>query len=69
MAVGLGFAFILLTVAELFGANAEQDGSSNTTPISPTIHGWSPAFYTGLVTYLAMTLLDSVRQRALFWLR
>jgi len=70
MAVGLGFAFILLTVAELFGANAGlgrfvqyyADFADYPRMVAGIV-------YTGLVTYLAMTLLDRVRQRALFWLR
>jgi len=70
MAVGLVFAFILLTVAELFGANAGlgrfvqyyADFADYPRMVAGIV-------YTGLVTYLAMTLLDRVRQRALFWLR
>jgi len=70
MAVGLGFAFILLTVAELFGANA---GLGRFVQYYADFADYprmvAGILYTGLVTYLAMTLLDRVRQRALFWLR
>jgi len=70
MAVGLGFAFILLTVAELFGANA---GLGRFVQYYADFADYprmvAGILYTGLVTYLAMTLLDSVRKRALFWLR
>jgi hypothetical protein len=43
MAVGLALSFILLTVAELFGANAGVGGSSSITQTTPTIRGWWPA--------------------------
>ena len=70
MAVGLGFAFILLTVAELFGANA---GLGRFVQYYADFADYprmvAGILYTGLITYLAMTLLDKVRQRALFWLR
>jgi NitT/TauT family transport system permease protein len=70
MAVGLGFSFILLTVAELFGANAGlgrfvqyyADFADYPRMVAGII-------YTGLITWLAMTGLDALRNRALFWLR
>ncbi|MFZ4538674.1 ABC transporter permease [Propionivibrio sp.] len=70
MAVGLGFSFILLTVAELFGANAGlgrfvqyyADFADYPRMVAGIV-------YTGLITWLAMTGLDALRHRALFWLR
>ena len=70
MGVGLGFSFILLTVAELFGANAGlgrfiqyyADFADYPKMVAGII-------YTGAVTWLSMSLLDKLRYRALFWLR
>jgi NitT/TauT family transport system permease protein len=70
MAVGLGFSFILLTVAELFGANAGlgrfvqyyADFADYPKMVAGII-------YTGLVTFLAMTGLEKIKRRALFWQR
>ena len=70
MAVGLGFSFILLTVAELFGANAGlgrfvqyyADFADYPKMVAGII-------YTGGVTYLAMTGLEALKRRALFWQR
>ncbi len=70
MAVGLAFSFILLTVAELFGANA---GLGRFVQYYADFADYprmvAGILYTGLVTFLAMTLLDRVRRRSLFWLR
>lgn len=70
MAVGLGFSFILLTVAELFGANA---GLGRFVQYYADFADYprmvAGILYTGAVTWAAMTLLDKLRQRALFWLR
>jgi NitT/TauT family transport system permease protein len=70
MGVGLGFSFILLTVAELFGANAGLGRFvqyyADFADYPKMVAG---ILYTGLVTFLAMTLLDVARKRALFWLR
>ncbi|QEL64624.1 NitT/TauT family transport system permease protein [Oryzomicrobium terrae] len=70
MAVGLGFSFILLTVAELFGANA---GLGRFVQYYADFADYprmvAGILYTGLVTWLAMTGLDKLRHRALFWLR
>ena len=70
MAVGLAFSFILLTVAELFGANA---GLGRFVQYYADFADYprmvAGILYTGLVTFLAMTLLDGVRRRALFWLK
>ena len=69
MAVGLSFSFILLTVAELFGANAGLGRFvqyyADFADYPKMVAG---ILYTGLVTFLAMTVLDRVRRRALFWL-
>ncbi len=70
MAVGLGFSFILLTVAELFGANAGlgrfvqyyADFADYPRMVAGIV-------YTGFVTWAAMSLLDKLRHRALFWVR
>ncbi|MDD5472279.1 MAG: ABC transporter permease subunit, partial [Sideroxydans sp.] len=70
MAVGLGFSFILLTVAELFGANA---GLGRFVQYYADMGDYprmvGGIIYTGFITWLAMTGLDTLRQRALFWLR
>jgi NitT/TauT family transport system permease protein len=70
MAVGLAFSFILLTVAELFGANAGLGRFvqyyADFADYPKMVAG---ILYTGLVTFLAMTLLDRVRRRSLFWLK
>jgi NitT/TauT family transport system permease protein len=69
MAVGLGFSFILLTVAELFGANAGLGRFvqyyADFADYPKMVAG---ILYTGLITWLAMTGLDKLRHRALFWL-
>jgi len=70
MAVGLGFSFILLTVAELFGANSGlgrfvqyyADFADYPKMVAGII-------YVGFVTFLSMSALDFVRSRALFWQR
>jgi NitT/TauT family transport system permease protein len=70
MGVGLAFSFLLLTVAELFGANAGlgrfiqyyADFADYPRMVAGIV-------YTGAVTWLAMTLLDKLRHRVLFWLR
>jgi NitT/TauT family transport system permease protein len=70
MAVGLGFSFILLTVAELFGANA---GLGRFVQYYADFADYprmvAGILYTGLVTWGAMSLLEALRHRALFWLR
>jgi NitT/TauT family transport system permease protein len=70
MAVGLGFSFILLTVAELFGANA---GLGRFVQYYADMADYprmvAGIIYTGVITWLAMTGLDALRHRALFWLR
>ncbi|RIX49749.1 MAG: ABC transporter permease [Rhodocyclales bacterium GT-UBC] len=70
MAVGLGFSFILLTVAELFGANAGLGRFvqyyADFADYPKMVAG---ILYTGLVTFLAMTGLEKLKRRALFWQR
>lgn len=70
MAVGLGFSFILLTVAELFGANAGLGRFvqyyADFADYPKMVAG---ILYTGLVTFLAMTGLEKIKRRALFWQR
>ena len=70
MAVGLGFSFILLTVAELFGANAGLGRFvqyyADFADYPKMVAG---ILYTGLITWLAMSALDAVKRRALFWVR
>ncbi|MDA8126268.1 MAG: ABC transporter permease subunit [Deltaproteobacteria bacterium] len=70
MAVGLSLAFILLTVAELFGANAGlgrfvqyyADYADYPRMVAGIV-------YTGLITFLAMEILERIKKRALFWVR
>lgn len=70
MAVGLGFSFILLTVAELFGANAGLGRFvqyyADFADYPKMVAG---ILYTGLVTFLAMSGLEAIKRRALFWQR
>jgi NitT/TauT family transport system permease protein len=70
MAVGLAFAFILLTVAELFGANA---GLGRFVQYYADFADYprmvAGILYTGLVTFLSLSLLERIRERALFWLK
>ncbi|MDR2364435.1 MAG: ABC transporter permease [Zoogloeaceae bacterium] len=70
MGVGLAFSFILLTVAELFGANAGLGRFiqyyADFADYPRMVAG---ILYTGAVTWSSMTLLDKLRHRAIFWLR
>jgi NitT/TauT family transport system permease protein len=70
MGVGLAFSFVLLTVAELFGANA---GLGRFVQFYADYADYprmaAGILYTGLITWLSMTLLEKARRRALFWLR
>jgi NitT/TauT family transport system permease protein len=70
MAVGLGFAFILLTVAELFGANA---GLGRFVQYYADFADYprmvAGILYTGGVTFLAMSALEALKRRTLFWVR
>jgi NitT/TauT family transport system permease protein len=70
MGVGLALSFILLTVAELFGANAGlgrfvqyyADYADYPRMVAGIV-------YTGLITYVSMELLERIKKRALFWVR
>jgi NitT/TauT family transport system permease protein len=70
MSVALALSFILLTVAELFGANAGlgrfvqyyADYADYPRMVAGIV-------YTGVVTFLSMALLDLLRRRLLFWAR
>lgn len=70
MAVGLALSFILLTVAELFGANA---GLGRFVQYYADFADYpkmaAGVLYTGLVTFLSMALLERMKRRALFWVR
>lgn len=70
MAVGLAFSFVLLTVAELFGANA---GLGRFVQYYADFADYprmvAGILYTGAVTFACMTLLEIVRRRVLFWQR
>ena len=70
MAVGLALSFILLTVAELFGANA---GLGRFVQYYADFADYpkmaAGILYTGLVTFVSMALLDRAKGRALFWVR
>ena len=65
-----GMAIILLTVAELFGANAGLGRFvqyyADFADYPKMVAG---ILYTGLITWLAMSALDAVKRRALFWVR
>ncbi|HEY3491186.1 MAG TPA: ABC transporter permease [Candidatus Deferrimicrobiaceae bacterium] len=69
MAVGLALSFIMLTVAELFGANA---GLGRFVQYYADFADYpkmaAGILYTGCVTWASMALLESIRKRALFWL-
>ncbi|WP_050978420.1 ABC transporter permease [Beggiatoa alba] len=70
MTVGLAFAFILLTVAELFGANA---GLGRFVQYYADFADYprmvAGILYTGLITYLSMTGLEYLKKHALFWMK
>jgi NitT/TauT family transport system permease protein len=70
MGVGLAFSFVLLTVAELFGANAGLGRFvqfyADYADYPKMVAG---ILYTGLITWFSMTLLEAGKHRALFWLR
>ncbi|MEN6438335.1 MAG: ABC transporter permease [Syntrophobacter sp.] len=70
MGVGLALSFILLTVAELFGANAGlgrfvqyyADFADYPKMVAGIV-------YTGLITFISMEVLERIKRRALFWVR
>ncbi len=70
MAVALALSFILLTVAELFGASA---GLGRFVQFYADYADYprmvAGILYTGAVTFLSMELLDRLKRRLLFWAR
>ena len=70
MGVGMALSFILLTVAELFGANA---GLGRFVQYYADFADYprmvAGILYTGLITFLSMELLEKIKKRALFWVR
>ncbi|NTV03102.1 MAG: ABC transporter permease [Chlorobiaceae bacterium] len=70
MAVGLALSFILLTVAEMFGAN---DGLGKFVQYYADYADYprmvAGILYTGAVTFISMALLDLLKRRVLFWVR
>jgi NitT/TauT family transport system permease protein len=70
MSVGLAMSFIMLTVAELFGANA---GLGRFVQFYADFADYprmvAGILYTGVVTFVCMRALDRLKHRALFWQR
>lgn len=70
ISVGLVFAFIMLTVAELFGASY---GLGRFVQLYADYADYprmvAGILYTGLIVFLSMELLERVKKRALFWLK
>jgi NitT/TauT family transport system permease protein len=70
MSVGLAMSFIMLTVAELFGANA---GLGRFVQFYADFADYprmvAGILYTGVVTFVCMRALDRLKGRALFWQR
>ncbi|MDD5169896.1 MAG: ABC transporter permease subunit [Syntrophales bacterium] len=70
MAVGLAMSFILLTVAELFGANAGLGRFvqyyADYADYPRMVAG---SLYTGLITFLSMAALEGIKKRVLFWVK
>ena len=70
MAVGLVFSFIMLTVAELFGANA---GLGRFVQLYADYADYprmvAGILYTGVIVLLSMELLEQIKRRALFWVK
>jgi NitT/TauT family transport system permease protein len=70
MSVGLAMSFIMLTVAELFGANA---GLGRFVQFYADFADYprmvAGILYTGAVTFVCMRALDRLKRRALFWQR
>jgi NitT/TauT family transport system permease protein len=70
MSVGLVFSFIMLTVAELFGASA---GLGRFVQLYADYADYprmvAGILYMGFVVLLTMELLEQIKRRALFWVR
>ena len=70
MSVGLVFSFIMLTVAELFGASA---GLGRFVQLYADYADYprmvAGILYTGAVVLVTMELLEQIKRRALFWVK
>jgi NitT/TauT family transport system permease protein len=70
MSVGLVFSFIMLTVAELFGASA---GLGRFIQLYADYADYprmvAGILYTGVVVFISMGMLDQVKRRSLFWVK
>lgn len=70
LSIGLVFSFIMLTVAELFGASA---GLGRFIQLYADYADYprmvAGILYTGLVVLVTMELLEQIKKRALFWVR
>ena len=70
MSVGLVFSFIMLTVAELFGASA---GLGRFVQLYADYADYprmvAGILYTGFVVLLSMEVLERIKKRALFWVQ
>jgi NitT/TauT family transport system permease protein len=70
ISVGLVFAFIMLTVAELFGASY---GLGRFVQLYADYADYprmvAGILYTGVVVFLSMELLERIKKRAIFWLK
>jgi len=70
VSIGLVFAFILLTVAELFGANA---GLGRFVQLYADYADYprmvAGILYTGVVVFISMEALEQIKHRALFWVK
>jgi len=68
MSVGLAMSFIMLTVAELFGANA---GLGRFVQFYADFADYprmvAGILFTGAVTFICMRALDWLKRRSLFW--
>jgi len=70
MSVGLVFSFIMLTVAELFGASA---GLGRFVQLYADYADYprmvAGILYTGVVVLVSMEVLEQIKKRALFWVK
>jgi NitT/TauT family transport system permease protein len=70
ISVGLVFAFIMLTVAELFGAS---NGLGRFVQLYADYADYprmvAGILYTGLVVWISMEILEHIKKRSLFWLK
>jgi NitT/TauT family transport system permease protein len=70
MSIGLVFSFIMLTVAELFGASA---GLGRFVQLYADYADYprmvAGILYTGLMVLASMELLERIKRRALFWMK